>query len=31
MKTINELAFEYAYADTSDKRLRKIDRLLNKL
>lgn len=31
MKTINELAFEYAYIDTSDVRIRKIDRILNKL
>lgn len=31
MKNTKVLAFEYAYAASSDPRIRKIDRLLNKL
>jgi hypothetical protein len=31
MKTISDMAFEYAYIGTSDKRLLRIDRLLSKL
>ena len=31
MKTINELAFEYAYEETSDKKILKIDQIMNKL
>ena len=31
MKTLNSLAFDYAYATTSDPRIQKVDKLLNKL
>ena len=31
MKGLKSLAFEYAYAETSDPQIRKIDKLLNKL
>ncbi len=31
MKALSLLAFQYAYATTSDPRIQKIDKLLNKL
>ncbi len=31
MKSINQLAFEYVYADTLDQRILKIDRIIDKL
>lgn len=31
MKNATSLAFEFAYASSSDPRIRKIDKLLNKL
>ncbi len=31
MANINQLAFEYAYAETPDQRIRKIDKLIKQL
>jgi hypothetical protein len=31
MKSINQMAFEYAYTDTSDLKILKIDRIISKL